>query len=738
MKGQVKSYLFAFETTKGLVLTISLVASISLGIHFDAFGQGFAFALGSLFCFIPNTEGSNRHRFWGMLFALVLALTLVFLGYLTRLVHPWFFYFYFILAIFCVAMLAVYGFRGAMLSFSGQAALVMSFALQKNQLPISDQLTFIALGGLWYLLLAWLSHWLLQNKAASLALAECIELTADFLKIRYELLWNNPEEPAKLETRLSKVQIDLNSKHELLRELLFDKRRSEGQSNRTNRLLLIFLEMLDMYELALAIGHQTEAIRDVFTDKPAFTKSLRDFSAQTIVHLYGLGEAIRAGTKLPLSAEQGIYQLKCESEITAYVEEVKLPQAREGALLLRNLLDYKVRQWEKLESAKRVFLDLLDGKDIRLKRSDRKQFITSQDYSWKTLRENISFKSTSFRHASRMALTMFVGLLISFRLEHQNAYWVLLTISVILRPNYGLTKQRGFHRVMGTLFGAGFALLVVYLVKNSFVYAAIAIPATFIGFSFLQKNYRIAATFITIAVLMLYAILVGSTVEIVGLRVIDTVIGAVLSLLAVYFFWPSWEGRHIRENIEKANRANAAYLKEIDRLYHSKEAPDTAYRLARKTAFLEIGNLMAAFQRLTEEPKSQRDHLAQVQAIVVLIQTFLNSIAALATFIHNHSTTPASRSYEVIVDQILRNLESLNVSEGSSLNENEEGTEEALSELEHRYHLLEQDRAREIEEGRTQISPEMRNQLQEARLVTEQLRYLLNLSENMIQVNKYV
>jgi uncharacterized membrane protein YccC len=738
VKGQVRSYFFAFETVKGLVLTLSLVLPISLGIHYDAFGQGFCFALGTFFTYLPNTEGSNRHRFWGILFALVLGLTLLSLAYLTRSIHLWLFYVYFIVAIFCVAMLAVYGFRGAMLSFSGQAALVMSFALQKVDLPVAEQLLLVFAGGIWYLFLAWLSHWIIQNRAAAFTLADCVDLTAEFLKLRYELLWNDPKEPVKLEQRLNKLQIDLNARHEVLRELLFNKRRTEGQSNRTNRLLLIFLEMLDMYELALATGNDAESIKDTFSQHPQYTEPFRELSAKTIVHLYGLAEAIRTSTELPLEEETNPFYDLCERQIKDYVRDISLPLAREGSLVLRNLLDYESKQWEKVQSAKRVFVNLLEGKELTLKRTDRKAFITSQDYSWKVLRENLSLQSTSFRHASRMAVTMLIGLLVSLKLDHQNAYWILITISVILRPNYGLTKQRGFHRILGTLAGAAFSLTIVYFTNDNVIFACIAIPATFIGFSFLQKNYRIAATFITVAILMMYAIMVDNTFEIVSLRVIDTFIGAFISLLAVYFFWPSWEGKNIRKFISKAILANGSYLKEIDRIYHSKETPDSVYRLARKKAFLETGNLMAAFQRLTEEPKSQRNHQAQVQAMVVLIQTFLNSTAALGTFIQNHTTTPASKSFEIIIEKTLKNLHDLLKAGSDDQDADSDETEEAISDLEQKYSILKDNRAKELEDGQIQISAEMRTQLQEAKLITEQLKYLLNLSENMIQVNRYI
>ncbi len=70
--------------------------------------------------------------------------------------------------------------------------------------------------------------------------------------------------------------------------------------------------------------------------------------------------------------------------------------------------------------------------------------------------------------------------------------------------------------------------------------------------------------------------------------------------------------------------------------------------------------------------------------------------------------------------------------------EAEAAASDAINDMENRYQLLQESRAREIEEGKTKISPEMRARLQEARLITEQLKYLLNLSENMVQVYKLI
>ena len=59
-----------------------------------------------------------------------------------------------------------------------------------------------------------------------------------------------------------------------------------------------------------------------------------------------------------------------------------------------------------------------------------------------------------FRYATRLSLAMMTGAIVAAGLGvERHGNWVLLTIAVILRPTYGLTRQRRDHRLIGTLIG---------------------------------------------------------------------------------------------------------------------------------------------------------------------------------------------------------------------------------------------------------------------------------------------
>jgi uncharacterized membrane protein YccC len=735
--------LYAFDFLKGLILTFCLSVPLYLGIHFDKMGYGLAFALGVFYTFLPNTNGNNRHRIQGILFALGLALFITLLSYLSREISDGFYILFFVVCIFSVSMLSIYGFRASMVAFSGHFALIMSFALLKTDLSIQLQLLMIFGGGLWYLLFAIVLHSVFQNKTANHTLAECVEYTAEFLKERHKQLWNEKGNSFESDQKISKIQIELIENHELLRELLFHKRRNEGQSNKTNRLLLLFLEMLDIYEITLGIHTDAELyIENLGAKEFERLQAFKEVSAKVVVHLFALAEALKSGKELPImdGEEEGFFE-QCEIEIQNYVSKIGLPKARSGALLLRNLQDNQSKQWQKVFAAKRIYANLLKGSEKLLKRSERSLFLTSQDYSFKTLKNNLSFESSTFRHALRLSLAMLVGLVIGRFFEHQNAYWILLTIAVILRPNFGLTKARALHRIFGTFIGATIAVCILLLFEQKWIYGLLAIPCLFVGVVFLQKSYRVATSFITAAVILLYGVLVDNAFTLVRYRVIDTLIGGVVSFLAIYLLWPIWEEKSIKTAVKKASMAVSSYFREINRIYVDKVLADMVYRLARKKALIDNSNLMAAFQRHLEEPKSHQEHAAQIYAAVVLNQTFISALAAFSTFVQNHETTAASEEYKTMVQGILRNLDAVQVlidGEKPPLLATDIEMDIATQGLEDKYRELEESRNNELSEGFKPLSTDLRSKLQEAKLVTDHLKWLLGLSENMRETAAYL
>jgi uncharacterized membrane protein YccC len=316
----------------------------------------------------------------------------------------------------------------------------------------------------------------------------------------------------------------------------------------------------------------------------------------------------------------------------------------------------------------------------------------------------------------------------------ENVYWIILTIVVIMKQGFGLTNERTYHRIFGTVAGGVIAFGILYIIHDSFIISTIAIIAMLLGFSFNPTNYKIGATFITIYVILIYGVLSPDNGNVIEYRILDTVVGAVICLLANYFLWPSWEFLSLPSYIQDAIEANRNYLKQISILYNEKGEVPTEYRLARKQAFIEIGNLMASFQRMLQEPKSKQSKLPQVYKLTVLNHSLLSSIASLGTYIQSHKTTEASKAFNVVVDKVIANLEFAknilsNPNPDSETTTSNEDFDQRLTELKNI-------RAKELKQIKLIDEEAYQIKMQEAQLVIEQLVWLTSLSENIIKTTQ--
>jgi uncharacterized membrane protein YccC len=339
-----------------------------------------------------------------------------------------------------------------------------------------------------------------------------------------------------------------------------------------------------------------------------------------------------------------------------------------------------------------------------------------------------------FRHSLRITITILIGAIIGQILPFQNAYWILLTIVVILKQGYGLTKQRTYQRIYGTILGGLIAFGILSVLHDTTVIGSLAILAMLLGFSFTPTNYKIGATFVTIYVIFIYGILLPNSTDLIQFRILDTLVGAILAFLANHFIWPSWEFLNMPIHLQKSIVANQKYLKEIFVFYNKKGEVSISYRLARKQAFIEIGNLMASFQRMVQEPKSKQNTLPQVYKLTVLNHSLLSSAASLGTYIQSHKTTEASEAFNAVFNQVIKNLEyAVQLLKEGDIEAKEESANEELSK---RFTELKNIRARELKQGYEINDEAFQIKMQETYLVIEQLIWLTNLSENIAKTTK--
>ena len=732
MINKIEKFTDSTYFTNALKATLSAVFPVLLFSYLDHFEIGFTIALGAFLTYPSDIPSSLNHKIKGIIFTAFLVSGI---NLLINLFYPfpWLFYPFFALLLFALSMISVYGQRATIVSFSALMTVSLSFAHMNTGLEMVKYAALLLSGGLLYLFISLLFHYLRPNRYAELEVTECIRLTAKYLKLRGDLWKIGADKKAIIEKQLH-LQVELNTIHHNIRSVLIGKQLNSVTSNQNRKMLIVFISLVEILELALSTAFDHDKLHLKFDDHPKVLSTYQNLAYNLAATLKELSKNINNRTKY-VSKHNLFKDLNAlELAIAAYENDLGKTVASEGVFMLTTMLEYAEKQVEKIKIIERAFTLATNTYEFNGKDKDLEKFLTPQYYPLSTFVQNLSFSSTIFRHSLRLTVTVIIGGIIGKLLPFQNIYWILMTIIIIMRPGYGLTKQRSIQRVFGTILGGLIAFSILSLTQNEILISALAITCMLLGISFTQTNYSVSATFVTMYIVFLYGILTPNFVHVIQFRIIDTLTGALLAFLANHFLWPSWEYIKAPEYLEKAIAANRDYLNEIFTFYRNKGEVTTSYRLARKNAFIEIGNLMASFQRMSQEPKSKQIKITQVYKLTELNHSLLSSIASLGTYIQSHKTTPSSEAFTIVVKKSIKNLEeAIGYLKNEIFIQNDPITNEELA---HRFTELKNIRERELKEGKPIDEEAFALKMQEVQLVLEQLVWLTNLSERILRNTK--
>lgn len=737
----IRRFIKSADFYKSLTFIIAaLIPVLICEYYLNSSEIGFAIALGVFYNSFTNTPGSVKHRTVGMSVSIVLtSLATLITGYAT-LMHIGFLFLVLGGLTFFISYLSVYGFRASMVSFAAMLAVAFSVENSYVQLTVLEYAAYVFIGGVWYLVLSSLANRLNPKMYIEELLSDSLELTGKYIEIRAKLLTDKSKRTVWQAT-LYEYQSVLSDKHEKLREVIISQRQASGFSNRIRRKLLLFMELVDMLELALANPVDYEKMDLIFKKQP---ENIAPFVAliQTMARrLNYLSKVVIRDEKVQDSSEIRGLLKDVRRSIDRYKETAEEGDENDGFYRLVNLFEYQSAQAQKMNAMERVLNTLIQNNSLKSTKNIDERFLSPQDYGFYKLKENFSLKSSIFRHALRLSLTMLIGFAIGTLFSFQNPSWILITVLVIMRPSYGLTKQRMKHRVIGTLIGAAIAVITVVLLQNTLVFGILAAVTITLALAMVQLNYKAFAAFITLHIVFLYAIYHPDALYAVQYRVLDTLVGATLAMFANLFLFPSWEFMNIDESLQETLTANRGYLNEIQEKYRTKDRKETNYKLSRKKAFLALGNLNSAFQRMTQEPKSRQKFYSEIYDIVVLQNTFLATLASLGTFIRTHETTSMSNAVATFfanIQDTLKNANQLLLNEKLTHIHEEAEIDNARIDLENRYKKLSRnyDTINISENSQQPDTDRMAMELQELKLILEQLSYLFNLSQNIVHRTK--
>lgn len=175
------------------------------------------------------------------------------------------------------------------------------------------------------------------------------------------------------------------------------------------------------------------------------------------------------------------------------------------------------------------------------------------------------------------------------------------------------------------------------------------------AFLLLRRRYGFAMAFITPLVILLLGLSEPDPWIDIRDRVIDTVSGGALAMIAAYVLWPQWERERLSTRIAEALRVNATYMTQVFAMLSDGATMDSVI-VARRIAETETGNAEAALQRMMSEPKSRRGRPGRWHALATHLRRLNRHVGALAA----HMEEVSIRSPEVrpLADALARGLAS--------------------------------------------------------------------------------
>src|SRR5690606_37210853 len=411
----------------------------------DGYTIPFAFSLGAILTSATDVVGSFSHKFKGLLIGNLLIAIVTFL--ICSLVpYRWIFYLFFAFLLFAVGMIAVYGFRASSLSFTLLLTISLSFVHDYTGWELANYCFYLLGGGLLYTLLSLLSYLIKPKRYVNVELANCIDKTGDFLDIRTKL-WSESADTEELTKQQLDLQIQLNTLHENIRNYLVHNKSHIKDTSNNRKLLIALSSLVEMMELASTNVFNHEQIRQMFADEPKLISEYQNMARHMALTMHELSYHIKANKKYhsPVNLIGDFKALKLHFE--DYVKINQLSQTSNKYIVFSNVLHYAEKQIQKVKGLERVYKQRANADQLRGKYKDLEKFLSPQHYRIESLKENLNFNSSIFRHSLRLMITIVAGFALGEILPLQKEYWILMTIIVIMRPGYGLTKQRSKDRV---------------------------------------------------------------------------------------------------------------------------------------------------------------------------------------------------------------------------------------------------------------------------------------------------
>lgn len=661
------------------VLLLPLVVGGVLG-HYQS---GLTAAVGAAcVAILDQPGGPRRYGIQGMAAAILLgSITVAIVGLASS--HELLQWLLVPLLCFVFSMFAVFGKQGGLLGFA--CMLIMAMTLRSP--PQLAQLWIYTLyslgGGIFYFLYSTAVHRLTWLREEQQALSAALFATADYMRARSALY----DVEADLDTHYRKMvsaQLEMTDAQQAARDtVLRELPTGTSRSNRSSAAALnLFIDMVALLDTLVASHTDYVTLRQNFGEGDALLfprDALRKLAAN--LDRIALNVARNRRQRNPHSLKPELRAL--EFELRELREQGFAKEAPEVYALLLQVL-------RRLRRANDLVLRMAQNTrrggstklvDERLNQAlDR--FLSRRKWRFGMLTSNLRLDSSHFRYAVRVMVASAAGMMLSTllgqMLDHYvvagwvvHDYWVLLTILVIMKPGFVMTRQRNGWRLTGTLIGCALALLIFNRYSSPYTLLGLLLFSGILWYALIQVHFMLAAAANTVFVLLSFHFLGPEHSFVIGERVVDTLLASGIALLCSYYVLPSWESNYLASLAAALRRANLRFLRsgmhyadltrrlralpasqaesaaELARSRSVQHDAELQWRVDRKNVHIAFSNYASAFYRMLAEPEKRQRNVETLNALMIQHHTLASHISATVPLLAE-LTTVAPDTQEVL------------------------------------------------------------------------------------------
>ncbi|MFE0512706.1 FUSC family protein [Streptomyces sp. NPDC058964] len=264
---------------------------------------------------------------------------------------------------------------------------------------------------------------------------------------------------------------------------------------------------------------------------------------------------------------------------------------------------------------------------------------------------NVTLSANSWRYGLRLALCIGLAQVLVSIVPVARSYWVALTITFVLKPDFGSVFSRALLRALGTVAGLVVAAAVLAEVPRGWWDVPVMMVLAPLIPALTPRGYGYQTAAITPVILLLSDNLNHQGTALLLPRLTDSLLGCAIALVAGYLLWPeSWHTR-VGDRLADAVADTARY---VESAFGDGTEPAARARMRRRL-YRDLSVVRTEFQRALTEPPPTGRRAAAWWPLVVAVERIVDATTAARVRVR-HGAPPPARAEIAQVALQLREL----------------------------------------------------------------------------------